>query len=331
MNTPAPESTQSTPLTLMAVHAHPDDEVVFTGGILPVYHDRGVRTVLVCCTGGEEGEIHDPDLDPDEARPRLGAIRAGELAGAVKALDIDVLEMLGYRDSGMAGTEANANPACFHQAPRDEATAKLVALVRRYQPQVLVTYNDFGSYGHPDHIAAHQITMAAYDLAADPAYRPDLGAPWAPLKLYYTAWPEESFEKARAMYQERGLKWPWDEDEKPEDTDPEHQSDEEGVSAEMAEETKPAEPEKPKYEPPPVTTRIDVRAGVARKIQAFLCHRTQFMHEGLFMSMPEDIAPVAFGEDDFTLVRSRIAAPTSETCLFAGITAPALQPADQMC
>src|SRR4051812_36511637 len=113
--TPAP-----VPLTLMTVHAHPDDEVVFTGGILAQYHDQGVRTVLVCCTGGEEGEIHAPDLDAEADFPRLGAIRAGELRCAVEQLQIDVLEMLGYPDSGMAGRDANANPACFHQTPLDE-------------------------------------------------------------------------------------------------------------------------------------------------------------------------------------------------------------------
>jgi len=297
----------------MTVHAHPDDEAVFTGGILPLYHDRGVRTVLVCCTGGEEGEIHDPDLDAEAARPRLGAIRADELRCAVAALNIDVLEMLGYPDSGMAETAANANPACFHQVPRAESTARLVALIRRDQPQVLVTYNDYGAYGHPDHIAAHQITMAAWDLAGDPDYRPDLGTPWTPLKLYYTAWPEDLFKQAREMYLARGLKWPWDRDDDTTSADPEHQSDEEGVQDAAT------EPKPPPYAPPPVTTRIDVRSCVPRKMAAFACHRTQFMRDGLFRTIPEDIALVAFGEDHLTLVRSRVTAPTPETDLFAGL------------
>jgi len=272
-----------------------------------------VRTVVVCCTGGEEGEIHDPDLDPEAARPELAAIRAGELRCATDALGVDVLEFLGYRDSGMAGTPANAHAESFHQAARDEATARLVGLIRQHRPQVLVTYNDFGSYGHPDHIAANEITRAAYHLAADPAYRPDLGPAWAPAKLYYTAWPEELFQQARAMFVARGLRWPWD-DEEESDADPEHSSEEEAV-AETAQAEKP-----PPYQPPPVTTRVDVRAVVPRKLAAFACHRTQFMADGLFLTMPGDIAQVAFGEDHFSLVRSRVPAAEPETDLFAGLT-----------
>src|SRR4029079_4506546 len=136
----------------MAVHAHPDDEVVFTGGTLAQYGDRGVRTVLVTATGGEEGEIHDPDLVEEEARPRLREIRLGELRRGIEVLGISDLELLGYRDSGMVGTEPNARPDNFHNADMDEATQKLVALVRKFKPQVLITYDEFGAYGHPDHI-----------------------------------------------------------------------------------------------------------------------------------------------------------------------------------
>src|SRR5207249_3105044 len=124
----------------MTVHAHPDDEVVFTGGTLLLYRDRGVNTVLVTATGGEEGEIHDPDLDPEEARPRLGEIRREELRRAVEILRIDHLELLGYRDSGMAGTEANQRADNFQNADREHAMQKLVKLVRQYRPQILVTY-----------------------------------------------------------------------------------------------------------------------------------------------------------------------------------------------
>src|SRR5438067_7827626 len=125
----------------MAVHAHPDDEVVFTGGTLVAYHKKGVRTVLVTATNGEEGEIHDPDLNEEEARPRLGEIRREELRKAVDLLQIDHLEMLNYRDSGMAGTEPNQRPDNFHNADRQEAIGKLVARVRRYKPQILITYD----------------------------------------------------------------------------------------------------------------------------------------------------------------------------------------------
>ncbi len=129
----------------MAVHAHPDDEVVFTGGTLAMYANRGVKTVLVTATNGEEGEIHDPDLDPEEARSRLGDIRREELRRAVEILGIDHSEVLNYRDSGMAVTDANKQAANFHTADPEEATYKLVALMRRYKPQVIITYDENGS------------------------------------------------------------------------------------------------------------------------------------------------------------------------------------------
>ena len=179
------------PITMMTVHAHPDDEVVFTGGTLALYHERGVRTVLVTATNGEEGEIHAPELDPEEARPQLGAIRREELRKACEILGIDHLEMLDYRDSGMAGTEANARTDNFHNADLEEVTARLVGLVRRYRPEILVTYDENGAYGHPDHIKCNVITREAFEKSADPSFHPEMGEPWQPLKLYYTAWADD--------------------------------------------------------------------------------------------------------------------------------------------
>lgn len=307
--------------TIMAVHAHPDDEVVFTGGTLALYHSRGAHIVLVTATGGEEGEIHDPALDPEEARPRLGEIRREELRRAVRILGIDDLELLNYRDSGMVGTEANAHAENFHNSDREEAAGRLVALVRRYRPQVLITYDENGSYGHPDHIAANVITQMAYDSAGDPSYHPELGEPWEPQKLYYSHWAEENFVKAKVMYEERGLKWPWDAEEQ-KDADPEHTSTEEAVAEqEEKEEEAKEEGKPPEYLPPPVTTRIDVRGFVPQKREAVLVHRTQFSDGGLFLTMPDDIADVAFGEEDYSLVKSRVQAPDQEDDLLAGLTA----------
>lgn len=307
--------------TIMAVHAHPDDEVVFTGGTLTLYHDRGVRTVLVTATGGEEGEIHDPDLDQEEARPRLGDIRREELRRAVEILRIDHLEMLGYRDSGMVGSEPNARPDNFHNADREEATCRLVALVRRYRPQVLITYDEFGAYGHPDHIACNVITHAAFKWAGDPQWHPELGAAWEPQKLYYSHWADENWNRAKEMYLERGLEWPWnwDEEEK-KDEDPQHQSTEEGVAELQTELEKAEETGKPPpYVPPPITTRIDVRSVLREKHEAILVHRTQFEPSGAFVSMPEDIAVVARGEEFYSLVESRVDAPAEEDDLLAGL------------
>jgi LmbE family N-acetylglucosaminyl deacetylase len=307
----------------MAVHAHPDDEVVFTGGTLALYRQRGARTVLVTATSGEEGEIHDPDLDAEEARPRLGEIRMRELQKAVEQLEISDFEPLGYRDSGMDGTDPNQHPDSFNMADREEATARLVALVRKYKAHVLITYDDFGAYGHPDHKACNVITLAAFDKAGDPSYRPDLGEPWQPLKLYYCAWAEENWKRAREMYIERGMKWPWDPEEQAhkEDDDPEHQSTEEGVIEQQVEQEKAEEEGKPpKYVPPPITTRIDVTGAFPQKRAAILVHRTQFDPNGLFTNMPDDIATVAWGEEVYSLVRSHVTAPEREDDLLAGLS-----------
>lgn len=307
-------------LTIMAVHAHPDDEVVFTGGTLLMYHSRGVRTVLVTATGGEEGEIHDPDLDPEEARPRLAEIRGEELRRAVEILKIDHLEMLGYRDSGMAGTEANARPDNFQNADKDDATKRLVGLVRQYRPQILITYDENGAYGHPDHIKCNVITQAAFEKSGDVDYHSELGEPWQPLKLYYTHWPEQNWQRAREVSIERGLKWPWDEEERKPDEDPEHTSLEEGLMEheEKVEATK-EESKPPEYVPPPITTRIDVREFLSQKHAATVAHRTQFDPTGTFLNMPEDIAAIAFGEEDYSLIKSHVDTPEQEDDLLAGI------------
>ncbi|HXA29919.1 MAG TPA: PIG-L family deacetylase [Candidatus Angelobacter sp.] len=156
-----------TPLTLMAVHAHPDDEASSTGGILARYSAEGVRTVLVTCTNGELGDgpggVKPEDAAHDEAQ--VVALRRGELAESARVLGVTHLEMLGFHDSGMEGWDANNAPGAFAQIPVKQAALPLVALIERYQPQVVVTYDDFGFYGHPDHIQAHHITVAALDAA----------------------------------------------------------------------------------------------------------------------------------------------------------------------
>ncbi|HYF64775.1 MAG TPA: PIG-L family deacetylase, partial [Herpetosiphonaceae bacterium] len=176
------------PLTIMLVHAHPDDEVISTGGIALKYQEQGARVVLVTCTRGEEGEIVDPELNTPENKARLAEIRDVELAEALKVLKISDFHQLGYRDSGMINTPANEHPESFNKADLAAATGRLVELVRRYRPQVLISYNEEGGYGHPDHIAAHKITVAAFHAAGDPEQYPEAGEPWAPAKLYYTAW-----------------------------------------------------------------------------------------------------------------------------------------------
>ncbi|MEO6578219.1 MAG: PIG-L family deacetylase, partial [Candidatus Limnocylindria bacterium] len=150
---------------VLFVHAHPDDESMATGGVMARLVSEGARVDLVTCTDGAEGEIHDPTLDPEEARPRLVAIRAAELDCSVEALGGGAIHhhRLGYRDSGMIGTDANQHPDCFWQADLYEATRRLVEIVREARPTTIVSYDENGNYGHPDHINAARIARKAYE------------------------------------------------------------------------------------------------------------------------------------------------------------------------
>ena len=189
-------------LTLLAVHAHPDDEVICMGGTFARYAAEGLRTALVCCTRGEEGMIHDPALDPAEARPRLGAIREGELRVAAGILGIAEVHVLGYRDSGLP---ANANPHNFIHADPAAATERLAAIMRARRPHVVVTYDEHGGYGHPDHAMAHRVTHLAIARAAHGG----AGGPgWDVPKLYHTAFPRSVLRWVDEQMQTRAVREP---------------------------------------------------------------------------------------------------------------------------
>jgi mycothiol conjugate amidase Mca len=285
------------PLTLMAVFAHPDDEV-WMGATMAKYADQGARTVLVTATLGEEGEIKDPDLDPADVKEKLGEIREAELRRSAEILGISQLYILGFRDSGMAGTPANDDPRNFHNADPREATGRLVRMIRQERPQVLVTDNERGTYGHPDHLAAHRTTLAAFDAAGDPTQFPDDGLePWQPQKLYYAAFARSDFLRMRDIMRERGISW-GSEDE----------------SEEWLDFTVPDEL---------VTTRIDVRTYRERVREAMRAHRTQIAPDDPFFSLPDDLGAAIFGADTFTRARSLVDAPLPEDDLFSGITAAA--------
>ena len=153
--------------TLLLVHAHPDDEAISTGGVMMKAKAHGHRVVLITATRGEVGEILDKDLDPKEAAPRLASIREAELRNAVKILGVNELVFLGYEDSGMAGLPRNREPKTFWQADEEEAIGRLIQVVRRVRPQVMVTQNEFGGYAHPDHIKTHRVAIGAFFYASD--------------------------------------------------------------------------------------------------------------------------------------------------------------------
>ncbi len=187
------------PRTILTVHAHPDDEASKGAPTFAKYHADGVHTILVCCTGGEEGDLQNPtlreagqpfhELTPEQERALVASMRPAELAASAAVIGFDEVVMLGYRDSGMAETEPNEHPECFHQADPDEAAGRLVAVIRRTKPQVIVTYNDDQQgYPHPDHLKVHDVSVLAFERAGDPEWYPDLGEPFQPSKLYFTTW-----------------------------------------------------------------------------------------------------------------------------------------------
>jgi LmbE family N-acetylglucosaminyl deacetylase len=194
----------------MPVFAHPDDESFGIGGTLACYgNDPQVRVVLICATRGEAGEISDPRLATAE---ELGAVREQELRCACRTLGLDALHFLDYRDSGMAGTPENQDPRALAAADFDQAVSKIVAHIRRERPDVLVTFDEMGGYGHPDHVAIHHFAKAAFAAAADPGQYPEqieAGLePHQAKKLYFTAIPRRFFLAVAAKMEEMGLEIP---------------------------------------------------------------------------------------------------------------------------
>ncbi len=286
----------STPLTLMFVHAHPDDEAIGTGGSMARYAAEGVRTVLVMATLGEEGEIVTPELNTPEIQARLAEVRREELGQAITILGVNELEFLGYRDSGMAGRPSNDHPECFHTADLELATGRLVKLVRTYRPHVLVTYNEWGGYGHPDHIACNKVTVAAFVAAGDPQWYPEAGEAWAPLKLYYINRSRSQMQRMWEMMRERGIKTPLD--------NPQY---------DIARYTVPDEQ---------ITSEVMITDYIPQKLESIKVHRTQIGPDGPWALIPEDIGREMFSREYYTLVDSRVALPEidgREQDLFTGI------------
>ena len=263
---------------VLFVHAHPDDESMGTGGTIARLVAEGVRVDLVTCTDGAEGEIHDPTLDHDEARPRLASIRAAELACSVEALGGGAIHhhMLGYRDSGMMGIDANGHPESFWQADLAEATRRLLAIVREARPAAIVSYDENGNYGHPDHINAARIARDAYLASA--------GEPWRISRFYEVAFARESWAELMTAMKERGIKLPWDRDETIADTPPEETDADEFGRADAE-----------------VTTRVDISAFRDAKRRSMDCHKTQRQDLGWLLDLPDDLGRLALSTETYVL------------------------------
>jgi mycothiol S-conjugate amidase len=279
-------------LRLLTVHAHPDDEASKGSGTVARYHAEGVHTVLVTCTGGEAGDILNPAMDRPEVAADLPAVRLRELARAAEIIGYDEVVMLGYRDSGMPDTEPNEHPDAFANAPLDEAVERLVGVIRRERPQVIVTYpDDQSGYPHPDHLRVHDISVPAFERAGDPDACPDAGDPWQPLKLYYTVWSRRRIEAMHRRFVELGLESPFP----PEWFERESQDDR-------------------------ITTTIDLAGFNEVRLDALLAHETQVDPTSPFwFGLPRDEQAAIHPYDDYILARSLVDTEKPESDLFAGI------------
>jgi mycothiol S-conjugate amidase len=267
-------------LCILTIHAHPDDESSKGASMIAKYADEGVHTVLVCCTGGELGDIANPAMDKPGVLENLTEIRRQELANAVKIIGFHKVEMLGYLDSGMAGSEGNNDPTCFHQAPMDEAIGRLVAIIRRERPQVIVTYaDDQQGYPHPDHLKVHDISNPAFDRAGDEAWYPEAGEPWQPLKLYYSTWAQARAVAMHEKFLESGMESPYDDKwlNRP-------------------------------WQDHRITSKIDVGDYYDVRTNALLAHATQIDPTSpWWFGFPEEVARTIYPYDDYILARSLVA------------------------
>jgi len=279
--------------SILTVHAHPDDESSKGAGTIARYRAAGVRTTLVCCTGGEAGDVLNPRLaDRPEVLDDLPAVRRRELARAAELIGYDEVVMLGYRDSGMPDTEANSHPDAFANADFDEAVGRLVHVIRRVRPQVVVTYPESQRmYPHPDHLRVTEISIPAFELAGDPAAYPGLGEPWSPSKLYATLWSKERVLATHQAFVDLGLKSPFEQEwlDRP---GQDHL----------------------------IMARIEVDNRIRR--EALLAHETQVDPESPFwFGLPAEVQDRIHPYDEYALVRSRVAVEPPEDDLFAGLPA----------
>jgi LmbE family N-acetylglucosaminyl deacetylase len=271
-------------LTLMAVHAHPDDEASSTGGVLALYGDQGIRTVVVTCTNGEfgdaPGQVKPGDDGHDEQA--VAQLRLSELRQSAKILGVTHLELLGYHDSGMPDWEYKNRPDAFCNIPLEQVAGRIGALIEQYRPQVVISYDDKGMYQHPDHVHASLAAAAAVELTGLPA------------KFYQSAMRPSTWRKVWEALREAGV----DIGEEREFTEEQRQQ---MADAEQR-----------------ITTSVDIRSVVERKREALMAHASQ-IQDSWFSKIPPEIASEAFGFETFIRATDTTGAPLPEDGLFAGL------------
>jgi mycothiol S-conjugate amidase len=287
------------PLRLMAVHAHPDDESSKGAATMARYVREGVEVLVCTLTGGERGDILNKAMERPEIRTNLAAVRRAEMDAARAILGVQQ-QFLGFVDSGLPeGDPLPPLPAgCFALEPLERAAAPLVQAVREFRPHVMLTYDENGGYPHPDHIKCHQVSVEAFEAAADPDRYEGCGEPWQPLKLYYFM----TFHRARltALHDKMvrlGLDSPYA------DRIEEWLEEEESASG-------------PKYE---VTTRVPCGDYFEIRNQALIAHATQVDPDGGWFAVPTEVQRAAWPTEDYHLARSLVDSGKPEDDLFAGI------------
>ena len=283
---------------LMHVHAHPDDESSKGAASTAKYVAEGVDVHVVTCTGGERGSVLNPKMDRPDVLENITEIRRQEMERARDILGVRQ-DWLGFVDSGWP--EGDPRPplpeGCFASVPLEEATERLVRLMRDFRPHVVTTYDERGGYPHPDHVRCHEVTVAAFEAAGDPDRFPEAGAPWQPLKLYY----HHSFNRPRmqaihdAML-EHGLESPYGDRLAKWQKEPEWDAR--------------------------ITTRVPCGEYFGVRDQALMAHATQIDPDGFWFAVPREIQVQVWPTEDYELVVSHVEAPTPEDDLFAGITDP---------
>ncbi|MBX7433523.1 mycothiol conjugate amidase Mca [Mycobacterium sp. Y57] len=285
-----------TELRLMAVHAHPDDESSKGAATMARYVDQGVRVLVVTLTGGERGDILNPAMDLPDVHGRMAEVRRDEMARAAEILGVEH-HWLGFVDSGLP--EGDPLPplpdGCLGVVPLEQPVEALVRVVRDFRPHVMTTYDENGGYPHPDHIRCHQVSVAAYEAAADHRLYPDAGNPWDVAKLYYNhGFLRQRMQVLQDEFAKHG---------------------QEGPFAKWLEQWDPDEDLLARR----VTTRVECANYFSRRDKALLAHATQIDPNSFFFSTPIEWQHRLWPTEEFELARSRVPVELPETDLFTGI------------
>lgn len=283
-------------MRILAIHAHPDDEASKGAATMARYASEGHRVMVLTCTGGERGDILNPAMNKPGIKENIHAVRKQEMAASVAALGVEH-RWLGYIDSGLP--EGDPLPplpeGCFALADTDEATGKVVEIIREFKPHVIITYDENGGYPHPDHLKVHEVSMLAWDLSGDKDYKPELGEPWEPQKLYYThGFIRQRLQMFHDLLEAEGkpspygdilLRW------KP------HQGD---IMLR-------------------VTTQVECADYFEQRDNALRAHATQIDPAGTFFGTPVEVQQKMWPTEEFELAKTRVSTSFPEDTLLAGL------------